>query len=211
MQQMFPAVKNAQIRGNFGMHQRALAMAAVVLDEPGTTEAWIDWVFQTGGLYSTPDWHLTGGNVMTTLVNQVDRDGFGDEPSTEYNSYWLQQIMDVADVLQGYDRYPKADLYNNVKLRKMFDTRYPLVMVNNYTPTIGDSFKTGNPGIVGTVQEHVKAFERFGKPVHAQMAYRLNGDTTDGLHGDIFSSDPEKVVRDIDASSMKRVPSIPAA
>src|SRR5690606_39540232 len=64
-------------------------------------------------LYSTPDWHLTGGNVMTTLVNQVDRDGFGDEPSTEYNSYWLQQIMDVADVLQGYDRYPKADLYNN--------------------------------------------------------------------------------------------------
>lgn len=198
VRQIFPAVKNAQIRGNFGMHQRALAMAAVVLDEPGTTEAWIDWVFQTGGLYSTPDWHLTGGNVMTTLVNQVDRDGFGDEPSTEYNSYWLQQIMDVADVLQGYDRYPKADLYNNVKLRKMFDTRYPLVMVNNYTPTIGDSFKTGNPGIVGTVQEHVKAFEKYRKPVYAQLAHLLNGNTTDGLHGDIFSADPEKVVRDIE-------------
>lgn len=198
VRQIFPAVKNAQIRGNFGMHQRALAMAAVVLDEPGTTEKWIDWLFQTGKLYSSPDWHLTGGNVMTTLVNQVDRDGFGDEPSTEYNSHWLRQMTDVADVLKGYDRYPKADLYNNVKFRKMFDTRHPLVMADNYTPSIGDSFKTGNPGIAGTVQEHIKAFEHYGKPVYAQMAHRLNGNTTEGLHGDIFSADPEKVVRDIE-------------
>ncbi len=119
--------------------------------------------------------------------------------------------MDVADVLQGYDRYPKADLYNNVKLRKMFDTRHPLVMVNNYTPTIGDSFKTGNPGIVGTVQEHVKAFEKYRKPVYAQLAHLLNGNTTDGLHGDIFSADPERWSGTSSASSMKRVPSIPAA
>ncbi len=54
VRQIFPAVKNAQIRGNFGMHQRALAMAAVVLDEPGTTEAWIDWVFQTGDSIPPP-------------------------------------------------------------------------------------------------------------------------------------------------------------
>ncbi|PTX64893.1 heparinase II/III-like protein [Melghirimyces profundicolus] len=197
LREIYPAVKNAQIRGNFGMHQRTLAMAAVVLDEPGTSEEWIDWVFQPGELRSQPDWHLTGGNVMATLLNQVDRDGFGDEPSTQYNSYWLTQIQGVADILEGYDRYPKADLYQNVKFRKMFDTRYPLVMGNRYTPQIGDSFRTGNPGIVGTVQEHVDAFTRYRKPVYAQMAYLLNGNSTDGLHGSLFDADPEQVSRDI--------------
>ncbi|GGE26010.1 hypothetical protein GCM10011571_30170 [Marinithermofilum abyssi] len=197
LKQIFPAIKEAKIRGNFGMHQRTLAMAAVVLDEPGVSEQWIDWIFQSGGLVSNPDWHLTGGNVLATLVNQVDRDGFGDEPSTEYNSYWLRQIQGVADILDSYTRYPQADLYKQVKFRKMFDTRYPLIMSDRYTPMIGDSYKTGIPFIVGTVQEHVKAFEKFGDPVYAQTAYLLNGHSMDNLHGDIFSADPEKVIRDI--------------
>ncbi|MFC4075869.1 hypothetical protein [Salinithrix halophila] len=195
--QIFPSVKEAKIRGNFGMHQRTLAMAAVVLDEPETSEAWIDWIFQYGQLFSHPDWRLTGGNVLTTLVDQVDRDGFGDEPSTQYNSYWLGQIRGVADILEGYDRYPEANLYKNPKFKKMFDTRWPLIMGDRYTPTIGDSFKSGNPRIVGTSAEHVRAFETFGDPVYAQAAHYLNGQSLDGLHGDIFSPDPEKVKREI--------------
>lgn len=197
LRQIFPAVKKAQIRGNFGMHQQTLAMAAVVLDEPRTSQKWIDWIFQPGELRDHPDWHLTGGDVMATLVNQVDRDGFGDEPSTQYNSYWLTQIQGVADILEGYDQYPAADLYRNVKFRKMFDTRYPLVMGNRYTPRIGDSYLTGDPGITGTVEEHVTAFQRYGQPVHAQMAYLLNGNTTAGLHGDIFEENPQQVADDI--------------
>ena len=139
LHEIFPAVKDAQIRGNFGMHQRTLAMAAVVLDEPGTSEKWIDWIFQSGELVSKPDWHLTGGDVLATLVNDVDRDGFGNEASPEYNGYWLNQIQSVADILDGFDRYPEADLFDNVKFRKMFGTRYPLMMVGKYTPAIGDS------------------------------------------------------------------------
>src|SRR5690606_28004289 len=135
---------------------------------------------------------------ITTLVKRAARDGPGDEPDTECNRYSVQPLMDVSDVLQGQTRYPTISLSKNVKLSKMFDTRYQPVMVNNYTPTLGDSFKMGNPGIVGTVQEHVKAFEKYRKPVYAQLAHLLNGNATDGLHGDIFSADPEKVVRDIE-------------
>lgn len=197
LREIFPAVKGAQIRGNFGMHQRTLAMAAVVLDEPGTSEEWIDWIFQSGELVSKPDWHLTGGDVLATLVNDVDRDGFGNEASPEYNGYWLNQIQSVADILDGYDRYPEADLFDNVKFRKMFGTRYPLMMVGKYTPAIGDSGATGSPGLMGSVQEHVLAFEKFRSPVFAQAAYYLNGNSTQGIHGGIFSSDPEKVAEDI--------------
>ncbi|OYD08514.1 heparinase II/III domain-containing protein [Paludifilum halophilum] len=197
LREIFPAVKRTEIRGNFGMHQRALAMAAVVLDEAGTSEEWIDWIFQPGRLRSRPDWHLTGGNMLTTLVDRVDRDGFGDEPSTQYNRYWLGQIRGVADILERYHRYPKADLYGNVKFKKMFDTRWPLMMSGRYTPAIGDSLKTGNPEIVGTIWEHVKAFEKYRDPVYAQTAHFLNGYSLDGLHGDLFSADPEKIFREM--------------
>ena len=96
-------------------------------------------------MVSKPDWHLTGGDVLATLVNDVDRDGFGNEASPEYNGYWLNQIQSVADILDGFDRYPEADLFDNVKFRKMFGTRYPLMMVGKYTPAIGDSGATGQP------------------------------------------------------------------
>lgn len=193
LREVFPAVKDADIRGNFGMHQRTLAMAAVVLDEEDTSEEWIDWVFQSGDFEREPDYHLTGGDILGTLVNEVDRDGFGNEAAPGYNNLWLDQLKSVGDILDGYDRYPEADLYNNVKFKKMFDSRYPIWAIGNYTPTIGDSGKAGAPGLVGTVEEHVLAFEKYGDPIYAQVAYYLNGSSAEGLHGDIFSSDPNQM------------------
>ncbi|SDX58301.1 Heparinase II/III-like protein [Marininema mesophilum] len=193
LRQIFPAMKKAQIRGNFGMHQRALAMAAVVLDDPHTSKRWIDWLFQAGTLYPWPTWRMTGGDVYSTLMDRIDHDGFGDEPSTQYNSYWLTQIMSIADILEGYDRYPEADLYHHLKVKKMFDSRWPLLM-ENHTPAIGDSFKTGNPVLVGSAEEHVKAFAKYHDPIYAQAAYYLNGNSFKGLHGDIFSAHPEKTI-----------------
>ncbi|SFT01825.1 heparinase II/III domain-containing protein [Marininema halotolerans] len=205
VRQIFLGIQKAQIRGNFGMHQRALAMAAVVLDDPITSKTWIDWIFKAGSFSPWPWPHITGGDVYPTLMNRVDHDGFGDEPSTQYNSYWLTQITSIAEILEGYDRYPEADLYQHLKFKKMHDTRWPFIL-QHHTPAIGDSFKTGNPVLLGSAEEYVKAFAKYHQPLYAQAAHYLNGNSLDGLHGDIFSGKPDETMRQIRHTIMTQGP-----
>src|SRR5690606_25332572 len=128
-----------QLRGNNGFHQSAIAMAAVVHDTMPETKQWLDFVFQPGSFINSIPRRVTGGNVLFSMVNDVDRDGNGNEAGPGYNRLWLNNYLVVADVLDGYDKYPDADLYNNVKFRKMFQAMYPLLMLGKYTPSIGDS------------------------------------------------------------------------
>jgi len=192
--QVYPAVREAQIRGNNGMHQSALAVAAVVYDRMPETQLWLDFNFAAGGLVGGK---VTGGNMGVTFVNDVDRDGAGNEVAVGYNSIWLTSYIETADVLSGYDRYPQADLYQHVKFRKMFSAIYPLLLAERYMANMGDSGQTGQPRIVLNKEQMIKAFEQYGDPVFAQLAYFRNGSSTTGIHGDIFSADPERVGQDI--------------
>lgn len=190
LRQILPAVRNAQIYGNFGTHQSAVAMAAVVLDHPEESREWIDFVFASGGIKADPEWHVTGGNVYSTLVDIVDRDGWGNEASPQYNTIWFDNLKTVADVLDGYADYPPADLYRHPKFRQMFFSGPRCIALNNYIPNIGDSGGCGQPGIGLNQSSYVKGFEESGDPVLAQVAYLLNGNSTKGLNTGIFSDDP---------------------
>ncbi|TWD75335.1 heparinase II/III-like protein [Kribbella amoyensis] len=190
LRQIEPAVRAAKIRGNFGMHQSTLAMAAVVLDDPVASPQWIDFVFQPGEFINTPTRkEITGGDVSGTLVDDVDRDGNGNEAAPHYNDLWIDQVKGIADILAGYSRYPTADLYAHPKFAMMHRARLAPTMLNRYVPPIGDSGSTGNPGLLGTARDHVRAFERYQRPEDAQAAYLLNGNSADGLYGDLYSTD----------------------
>ena len=111
-----------------------------------------DFTFQTGTLKSEvvngqTNYYVTGGDVMATLINKVDRDGFGNEVAPGYNLLWIDQLKEVADVLDGYTGYEGADLYQNPKFMKMFSAHYPLILCQKYLAQIGDSGETGNMGI----------------------------------------------------------------
>lgn len=218
LRQIYPNVQIAKIHGNFGMHQTALAMAAVVLDDPVESPEWIDFVFASGTestIGPPSDWSVTGGNIGPKLIDVVDRDGAPDEVAPGYNRIWIQQVGEVANVLAGYERYPAADLYEHPKFARMI-ANHPdlaLTMVNRYLPSIGDSGKTGMPW----PEEHATAayisyFERYGDPAFAQLAHLLNGNTTDGLRGDIFSAEAtdtvERVAQIIDELGALALPSI---
>lgn len=192
LRQIYPAVRNAQIYGNFGTHQAALALAGIVLDEPDEAKEWFDFVFQSGGIVSEPDWHVTGGNVYATLVDIADRDGWGNEASPFYSNIWFDNLKIVADVLDGYTGYPGADLYTHPKFRKMFTAGPRLVALNRYMPSIGDSGACGQPGIGLNKTNYVKGFEEYGEPLTAQLAYLLNGNEVTGLNTGIFSEDPAR-------------------
>ncbi|GAA3406306.1 heparinase II/III family protein [Paenibacillus hodogayensis] len=190
--QIYPAVKAAQICGNDGMHQSALALAAVVYDTLPETKEWLDFTFRTGGLAYDP-YQVTGGNILNSLISNVDRDGHGNEASPGYNGLWLAMHQLTADILDGYDLYPEADLYKNAKLRKMFSAFPPLLLGERYTLNAGDTAATGNPYIQVRLDDMLKAFDRFGDPLFAQVAYRLNGNRTEGLHLDVFTANPEHI------------------
>lgn len=196
IRQVYPAVKAAQIRGNDGMHQSALAMAAVVYDSLPETKEWLDFTFQTGGNTSNPP-GVTGGNILNSLISAVDRDGNGNEAAPGYNALWLSNHQLTADILEGYDLYPEADLYENVKFRKMFSAFYPLTLSEKYTANIGDSGSTGNPGLSLKLADMVKAFDKFGDPIYAQLAYFLNGNRADGIHMDVFTANPNDIAERI--------------
>ncbi|WP_127580447.1 heparinase II/III domain-containing protein [Paenibacillus koleovorans] len=199
VRQVYPGVRKVQIHGNNGMHQSSLAMAAIVLDEPGTTEEMLDFVLQEGGLLrpEAGGWADTGGDILHSLLHDVDRDGFGDEAAPLYNNLWVDTFKLVADILQGYDRYPIADLYRHPKFRQMLRAHADLLMLRRYIPQIGDSDSAGNPNVLYKAEMAVDTFERTGEPVFAQLAVLANGGTVEGLRAGLFSLDPERVLRDM--------------
>lgn len=201
IQEILPAVKNAQIRGNFGMHQNSLAISAVVQDDPdGYTADAIDFLFKAGDLlydesHEPLPWYITGGNVLSRTLSEFDRDGWPNEASPHYNSIVVGSIRNVADVLNGYDGYAGADLYQNPFLKNGLRNQHPITFLNQFVPNIGDSGATGKPGFdeLLDVDNFVKAFETYGGDELAQWTYLRNGNSADGLQGDIFDPDPQSV------------------
>src|SRR5690606_13292095 len=159
LREILPAVKRAEIRGNNGMHQATLALAAMVLDHLPETQEMLDFNFASGVATGT---EVTGGNLGTTFVDLVDRDGNGNEAAPGYNSLWLRSFTLTADYLAGYrlDGLPVYDLYSNPKYLKMFEGIFPLTMLGSYTPTIGDTASTGNPALSMTAADMTTAFAR---------------------------------------------------
>ncbi|WP_152364648.1 heparinase II/III domain-containing protein [Microlunatus speluncae] len=199
LRQIYPAVKTTKIFGNFGMHQSTLSMAAVVLDEPAAAKEWLDFVFAAGGILSNP-YRCTGGNVGPQLINVLDRDGWLNEGAIGYNRLGIAHIKTIADILDGYDTYPAADIYANPKYEAMVTTRGTMTMINAYTPCYGDSGTTGQPGLIGSAAEYTAAFAKYGRTVDAQLAYRQNGGSADNLYTDIFGTDLEGLQESIRAA-----------
>ncbi len=201
--QVFPALVNGEIRGNTGMYQGALALAAVVMDDPEYSDKWLEWNFRqgervvAGGNKNTA---VTGGNIKVLLIDDVGRDGLGNEVSPSYNRIWLKEIIGLCKTLRNAE--PKWHLHTHPKVKKMFHAFYKFIISGKYMPSIGDNEKTGNPSVgesnVTAIEDYLFGFELYRTPVLAQTVYFLNGNTVNGIHGDIFSENPEKVKRDIE-------------
>lgn len=206
--ELLPAVRAAEVRGNLGMHQSALAMAAIVMDEPtGYTQEVLEFMFQAGGLRTTDgdswdvsdgdydaqlkkDWVVTGGNIGPALVDTIDRDGYGNEAAPNYNAIIQNALRRIAEILTTYDRIEEldvdADLYAHPKFSRILAAHRDLIILGRYTPSIGDSGTVGDPELKLDEQSQLAGLREYGKPSFAQAAHLLNDETADGIHGDIF-------------------------
>ncbi|MFC6734140.1 heparinase II/III family protein [Haladaptatus sp. DYSN1] len=209
VKEVLPAVKDAQLRGNFGHHQSALAMSARVADEPdGYTKEALEFMFRAGDLHQEDDgtywgdWYITGGDVMSALVGRFDRDGMADESSPHYNRVVFSNVLKAGQYLEGYDAYSGSNLFANPKFKQMFYPWGDLVILDNYTPSIGDHGLAGQNGTHLPRNNLIDGYSAYGGTELAQTAYYANGGTTAGIQGDIFDEDPalaEQIQAIIDA------------
>ncbi|MBQ9967361.1 MAG: Ig-like domain-containing protein, partial [Oscillospiraceae bacterium] len=194
--EIYRACQDSDMAGNFGMAQGALALAAVSLDRIPETEEMLDWTFRYGtrtGAFG--DFHEDGGSFMYYLVDLVDRDGFGNEASIQYNNLWTGNMMDVADALSGYNGVESVDLWRNQKFVNMFLASTRITTMGHMTPLVGESMKPQSPLYCPNVEELTTAFVNSGNRDIARALYAANNNSVDGLHADIFTKDPESGLR----------------
>ena len=119
---------SGKIRGNFGMHQKALVFAGLAR-QFGKQDEWFDGIMNDAG-----SGEATTG-LSYALYNLVYRDGPPFETAPGYNFSWVANITTVAEALHRADR----DVYAIPKMRRLYDGVIDVVNIGQHTPSVGDS------------------------------------------------------------------------
>lgn len=206
VRQILPAVKDTHLVVESGGRE-VLALSARILDEPNkyTSQA-LDFLFQPGDIEQTgsdgddvsSEWTTTGGDVLPWLVSHVDRDGYRPEAGPHYNSVGQGAFTNLANVLKGYDAYEGADLWDYPKLYTFSQQNIDLVLLDQLTPDIGDD-ETRYMEYNMNIETIRSAFQAYGDSLFAQTYFFLNGYSTAGMRGDIFSADPEALPASVES------------
>ncbi len=199
LEETYTALKTGKIMGNFGMRQDTLAKAAVILDSQPETQEMIDFIYQSG---VSSQIFSSGGDMRSALINQIDRDGYGDESSMGYLRSWNSYLLDMAYTFEEYPGLRDEDnLLKNPKFIKMLLMSSDLILTGNNTPNIGDNSGTfGGARLPVYSDEWLEGFRLSKNPIFAQLLWYTNGNTAEGLHYDIFTKDPESPQPEIEAA-----------
>ncbi len=208
LEEMYSAVKTAQINGNFGMKQNALTKIAVVYDTEPLTSEMIQFTMQSGGVKNGV---CSGGDVFAELMNTVDRDGYGDESSFGYNDGWPRDILATVKNLALYENVPEEyNLATHPKFIKMLPMETGGIVAGIRRINLGDNGSPGGIGISFNSDLFLAALESVDKwnaseefkeqqrILYSQILYFNNGNSTDGLHFDIFTKNPEYMQEQIE-------------
>ncbi len=187
-------MKKTQIGGNFGQHQFVVTTAAVALDSQPKTNDMLDYVFRTGEETKTS---LSGGNVASTLVDVITRDGMGNEASPQYNYIWIERLLSIADLLGRYTDDENYNLWNNTKFVQMFMSYPPVAITSNESVQVGDCGQFGSGGLRALPEDFIPAFKYLRNTKNAariaNYIYLMSGFETEGLRYDIMTENPESL------------------
>jgi len=141
------SVKDGRIRGNEGMHQRAMVHAAIALDRQPLTNQLLDWVFEPMVRTRMDEGRqaISGGNVPYVITQKMDRDGMGNEGSTMYScwGHGLSRILDRIDAYHDYQSQGPLRDFLRLKLRQASTTEASWRCLGQAVPPIGDSGRCG--------------------------------------------------------------------
>jgi len=166
LEEAIDAIGRGAIQGNFGMHQSALAYAAVVRQN-GPTGMLLDGILaHTGGLAVEEGFNYAWYNL-------VFKDGMPYETSPTYCFSWVTNFTRAAQPLSVAGR----DLYAEPRMRLMLDAPLQLICTGEFTPGLGDA---GRPdaGWLGPVASTYEDAYRYVSSPPAEYAWavkRLRG------------------------------------
>ena len=195
---IFEMEKDGRIHGNFGQKQYALAAAAVSLDREPETSEMLDWIYKSGSISNAG---AEGGNLASQLIDEIDRDGFGNEAAPNYNFTWITNMMGMADAMAMYKGEKDYSPYSHPKFAKMYDAVTRVVLTESHHAQIGDSGGVASLDYKATDDVMLTGLLNlvntpYAKPI-AQYLYIKNGYSADGLHYGIMDKDPESAEQDI--------------
>ncbi|MBR2180347.1 MAG: heparinase II/III family protein, partial [Oscillospiraceae bacterium] len=198
LRDIFAKMQRAQIHGNFGLAQNTLTKAAIVLDDGNDTQKMIDFVMRPG-VVDDAYTNYPGGNVLPQIMNVVDRDGNGNESSQGYNKHWPVNLLEMAQNLNDYRGVQaEYDILENPKFIKMLKLGAKTVLTGTQGPNVGDNGPTAGRG-AGLIPElYLAGFRATKDTEFAQLLYFASGGSTDGIHYDIFTRNPENVQTEIE-------------
>ncbi|MBQ2743658.1 MAG: Ig-like domain-containing protein [Oscillospiraceae bacterium] len=204
LRKIYEAIQNAQSGGNFGMHQSALAKAAIALDTHPDTDDMLDWIFRYSEVTSTSN---SGGEVNQVLVNDVFRDGQGDESAFGYNRIWITNLTDLANALARYPEFTGMSLYENPKYLGMIQSYPYTILVRRGVPSVGDGggpvsypMLPDNDAVMIDTFKYTRYTNFEAAKEIAQHMYLVKGGNFNGIHYDIWTKNPESLgdeVKDI--------------
>ncbi len=210
LRSVIDGVKTAKINGNFGMHQYSMALAAVALDTYPETDDAFEWMALPGGetrknvtdpVYGTTyssSYKNAGGEMLTRYINEVCRDGFGNEVGIGYNMIWVTNGIEIADLLYRYGAETKINLYENPKYLKMFNSFIKENVGAGYALSIGDSGSTASTGRTSIESHTLRAFNMLHDPQLAKNYYWAVGGNLEDIYIDIFT-DNDGLAKEIQA------------
>src|SRR5690606_9383410 len=109
-------------------------------------------------LIDEPNKSGSHSGIRYALYNSVFRDGLALE-SPHYNALWINSISTIAELLNKGG----LSLYEEPRLRMLYDAQINSVVAKKFTPAIGDS---GSPigEIVGKGNSYKIAYSAFDDP-----------------------------------------------
>ena len=187
LREVYKGALSKKIKGNQGMHQLAVTMAAMALDTQPETTTWLDWVF-------SPE----GGNISGQMINNLDHDGTTEEGAPGYTFMWGRLVTDIADRLEGYKGYTKHNIIKEFpQYGTTFIAPYRLSALGIASPNIGDAGATGLVGSYIDPKFIAKGYRYTKNPEYAKAAYRSNKYSSEGLERDVFARDPDRISAEI--------------
>ncbi len=183
-------VKDRRIRGNPGMHQYAMAAAAIALDHGVETTQLLDWLFE-------PD----GGGLPQILIDGMSRDGLGTEAGLGYAAIPAHSLFGVAELLARYPSYQRGNLYQHYpKFRNALASGERVRVAGGANLHWGDGGRAqsiASRGFPAPLPMALKGYELRRSPENLREVLNAADHRPEAIPGDIYAAEPGAMVEEI--------------